>query len=110
MKRKDERTMEKYMKAGAEMRLFKTLGTRVFADVGNLIKASDRQKLTRALSIIDEICSNAENNMFRDHPQLTHEYTKVFYGATDNPPTNQVDEQILRLAKETSDAITSEGV
>jgi len=107
---KANRTIEKYLKAGAEMRLFKTLGTRVFVDVGNLINAVDRNRLKRALDIIGEVCSNAEDNMFRDHPQLTDEYTKVFYGATFKPAINHVDEQIHGLVKETAESLQSEGV
>ncbi len=107
---KKERTIDKYMKAGAEMRLIKTLASRAFVDVDCLIKVSDQNKLRRVMIIIDEICSTAEDNMFRDHPQLSDEYINVFYGATNNRPINSVDAHVLEIAKDTADACTKEGI
>lgn len=98
MMNKNERTLEKYIKAGAEMRLVKTLASRAFVDVGGLIKVSDQNKLRRALNLIDEICSTAEDNMYRDHPGLSDEYTSVFYGVTNTSARNNVDRDILSLA------------
>ena len=107
---KTNRSMEKYLKAGAEMRLFKTLGARVFVDVGNLTKTADRAKLKRALDTINEICSNAEDNMFRNHPNLSHEYTSVFYGATTNPARNDVDREVLAIACKAAENLLKEDI
>ena len=105
MLKKDERTIDTYMKAGAEMRLFKTLGTKLYVDISRVISASDRKKLARALGTVDEICSRAEDNMFRDHPGLSAEYIDVFYGCTGNEPRNSVDRKVLGMAREAADGL-----
>ena len=102
---KTNRTMGKYIEAGAQMRLFKTLGAKVFVNVGNLTDSADREKLKRALDMIDDICANAEDNMFRDHPNLSHEYTSVFYGATNMPARDDVDKYVIMIAGEVADAL-----
>ena len=105
MRRKSERTMETYMKAGAEMRLFKSLGTKLAVDISSILSASDQVKLLRALKKIDEVCSEAENNMFRDHPELPDSYTDVFYGNIDGKPRNDVDEKVISIAREVADEL-----
>lgn len=105
MIRKSERTIEKYMRSGAQMRLFKTLGLQVVVDVSSILSAQQQDKLLKALKIIDEVCCAADDNMFCDHPYLTNEYTDVFYGSTQNAPRNDVDETILVLAKEIADGL-----
>lgn len=105
MLKKDERTIDTYMKAGAKMRLFKTLGTKLYVDISRVISASDRQKLARALDIVNEVCSTAEDNMFRDHPGLSTEYIDVFYGSTGIEPRNGVDRKVLEMAREAADGI-----
>ena len=78
MLNKDERTIAVYMKAGALMRLYKTIGAKLFDAVGMVISAADRKKLLCALHGIDAVCSNAENNMFRDHPDLSSSIRMCF--------------------------------
>lgn len=102
MLKKNERTLESYMKAGAEMRLYKTLGAKLWTDCGRLVTADDRKKMMSAFAVIDRVCSNAEDSMFRDYPELTDQYTDVFYGATDIEPRHEVDKQVINLAKETA--------
>lgn len=108
MLKKSERTLEVYKRAGAEMRLLKTLQSRVWTGVGNLVSAQDQDKLLRAFRIIDVVCSNAEDNMFRDHPELGSEYIDVFYGATYAAPRNSLDEEIIAKAKEAADDLFRE--
>lgn len=105
MLKKYERTIDTYMKAGAKMRLFKTLGTKLYVDISRVISASDRQKLARALGSVDEICSRAEDNMFRDHPGLSAEYIDVFYGSTGNDPRNDIDRKVIAMAREAADGL-----
>lgn len=104
LKRKD-RTMERYMKAGAEMRLFKTLAGQIWTDLGPLLSAVDRYKFRRAINKIDEVCSNAEDNMYFDHPYIDDKYIDVFYGSTQNEPRSEFDENILKIARETADEL-----
>ena len=105
MLQKSRRTVDTYMKAGAKMRLMKTLGTRTVVEISQVLSASDTQKLMRALDKIDEICSKAEDNMFRDHPELSDEYIDVFYGSTEAEPRNYIDLEMIRMAREAADGL-----
>ena len=102
MIQKNRRTVDTYMKVGAKMRLFKMLGTRTAVEISQVLSATDTQKLMRALDKVDEICSKAEDNMFRDHPELPDEYVDVFFGDTDKKPRNSVDEMMIDMAIETA--------
>lgn len=105
MKKRKDRTLEAYMKAGAEMRLYKALGTKLAVDISLLIPAADTDKLLRAMRKIDEVCSNAEDSMFKDYPQIPNEYLDVFYGNMNEKPRNKVDEKVLGLAREAADGL-----
>ena len=96
---KNDRTMEVYRKAGAEMRLLKHLGTKTAVDVSKVLSAKDTDRLMRALNTIETVCSRAEDNMFRDYPELGNAYTDVFYGSVDMEPRNDVDREIIDLAR-----------
>lgn len=106
MNKKRNRTMDTYLKAGALMRLYKTIGAKVFATVGSVVSAADRAKLLRAMNGIDAVCSNAEDNMFRDHPHLPEQYINVFYGTTEVEPRNDMDRTIMAMAREIADDVT----
>ena len=105
MLEKNRRTVDTYMKAGAEMRLFKALGTRMAVDISRVLSVSDTNKLLRALGKVDEICSKAEDNMFADHPQLSNQYLDVFYGHTSDEARNDVDRKVIKLAREVADEL-----
>ena len=102
MKNKKERTLELYKKTGAEMRLMKTLSKKMASDVSLVLSASDKDKLGKALSIIDDISSKAEDNMFRDYPELEDEYINVFFGSFNSEPKNKVDAEIIKIAQTTA--------
>ena len=105
MLRRTERTVEKYMKAGAMMRLYKNLGTRLYVEISGVLSAAEQDKMRRALNKIDEVCSKAEDNMFRDHPGLSAQYIDVFYGNVGDDPRNEVDRKVLGLAREVADGL-----
>ncbi len=100
MLQKNLRTIDEYKRAGAEMRLFKTLGSKLAVDISAVLSAQDSDKLVRYLNRIDEICSRAEDNMFHDHPQLGSEYTDVFYGSVGSSPRGPLDEEMIEKAKQ----------
>ena len=102
---KKERTMERYLKAGAEMRLFKNLGAKMITDISYVLSAADQDKLMRAMNRIDEVCSKAEDNMFCDYPNISNEYTNVFYGNVEDAPRNGVDKKIIEMAREAADEL-----
>ena len=105
MLRNTERTMETYKKAGALMRLLKELGGEALVETSKVLKASDSDRFWRALNTIDIICSRAEDNMFTDHPELSSEYTDVFYGTVGMEPRNAVDEEVIELARKSADEL-----
>ena len=97
---KKERTMDRYKKAGAEMRLLKTLGGNAAVDISLVLSAADTDKFLKALRMIEEVSLRAEDNIFRDHPALPDEYVDVFSGDTDKKPRNGVDEMMIDMAIE----------
>lgn len=105
LKMVSNRTMEDYMKAGAEMRLYKNLGTKLAVDISKVLSAADQDKMLRAMNKIDEICSKAEDNMFHDHPELSNDYLNVFYGNVGENPRNDVDAKVLSMSREAADEL-----
>lgn len=100
MLNKKERTMDRYKKAGAEMRLLKTICGKTAVDISLVLSAAGTDKFLKALRMIEEVSSKAEDNMFRDHPDLPDEYVDVFFGDTDKKPRNGVDEMMIDMALE----------
>ena len=100
-----ERTMETYKKAGAMMRLLKEVGGEALVEVSKVLKGSDSDRFWRAINTIDIICCRAEDNMFRDHPELSNEYTDVFYGSLDEEPRSDVGKDVIALAREAADEL-----
>lgn len=99
------RTMDLYMKAGAEMRLYRTLGGRLLMDISKVLSAPDQDRLMRALRRIDQIAFAAEDNMFRDYPELSNDYLDVFSGTTDIEQGKDIDRKMIELARETADGL-----
>lgn len=105
MKRNKKRSIDEYKKAGAEMRLFKQLGTKLAVDISAVLPAKETDKLLRALKRIDEVCSHAEDCMFADYPEVSNEYLDVFYGSVNDKPRNSIDEEVITLAREVADGL-----
>ena len=110
MYRRNRRTMELYKKAGAEMRLFKTMGAQLAVDIAPLLCAADRGRLDRIFDILSDVCRKADAAMFADHPGLDEAYTKVFYGTTDMEPRDDLEQELLALAREAADGLFADGV
>ncbi len=102
---KKERTLARYMRAGALMRLYKTLGAKMLVCAGGVLSKSDSKKIMNVMEKIDAVCSNAEENMFRDHPGLPRDYIDVFYGSTAIEARNDVEREVLRIAREAADEL-----
>lgn len=102
---KQERTIESYKQAGAVMRLTKSLIDQLVVDISPLLLAKDQDRLLKAMNIIDEVSSHAEDNMFKDYPQLNNHYIDVFYGNVSDEPRNEVDKTIIEMAKEVSNEL-----
>lgn len=93
------------MKAGAEMRLLKSLSARLITDTGSILLKTQQDKLMRAMDKVRQLCSLAEEHMFKDYPDLSKDYIDVFYGDVANEPRNEVDKKIIEIAKEVSDGL-----
>ena len=100
---KNKRTLEVYKTAGAEMRLYKTLGAKLMTDISRVLSAADQDILMRAMNKIDVVCSRAEDNMFRDYPNLSSEHIDVFYGAVDYGTKHDLDAEMVQRAKQIAD-------
>lgn len=99
MIRAKDRTIDVYKRVGAEMRLLKSILSKVTVDVSKVLTATETDKLIKELDRICLICSRTEENMFKDYPNLSNEYTDVFYGALNFEPRNEVDAEIIETAK-----------
>ena len=102
MMRKNKRTIDAYMKAGASARLYKEARSKFIEDVSKVLPMKDVDRLLNMMRKIDEICTKAEDNMFRDYPNLSNEYLDVFYGGLGSEPRSGVDKKTIGLAKETA--------
>lgn len=102
MLNKKERNLDRYKKVGAMMRLFKTLGSGIAVESSKVLPAKE---LTGILRKADILCSRAEERMFSDYPELGHEYTDVFYGAIKGETRNEIDAEIIGIAKEAADEL-----
>ena len=105
MSNQKDRTLEAYMRAGADMRLYKTLGIKLLEDMSRILSPSDYRKLLWTMEKIEKIRSLAYDNMISDYPDLSEEYVSVFYGITDSEPGNNVDEKIIGMAREAADGL-----
>lgn len=80
---KSQRTLDAYLKAGAAFRIFNAVGLQMIEDLGVVLSTKDQDMI---VSWFNKICCKAitvEENMFRDHPDLSESYRSVFdYGLT----------------------------
>ncbi len=105
MLKRNERTIEKYMNSGANMRLFTTVAKGMVSSISEVVSGADADKVLKALRVIEQVCCHAEDNMFRDFPKLPGEYGDVFYGYTTDKPRNAVDAMIIERAKDLTDEL-----
>ncbi len=105
MLRKEERTVDRYMKAGASVRLARAVIARMVEDIGGLVPAFEQERMMRTINRLEDVFSKAEDNMFRDHPRLSNEYLDVFYGSIGLAPRSDVDSIVMELAREEIDGL-----
>ena len=97
------RTLDVYKRTGARMRLCKEAATLAVCAMSGVLKADELAKAHRALTLLNEACSAAEDRMFQDHPYIGNEYINVFYGALSGSPASALDGEIRELAKDFAD-------
>lgn len=102
---KKKRTLEVYKRAGAKVRLWKEVNARTVCALGGVLKSDEIAKVFRALSLLNEACSEAESRMFQDHPDIGDEYVNVFYGGLTGDPASALDAEIRRMARDFADGL-----
>ena len=100
-----DRSIEQYMLVGAEMRLFKEIGTKLCVDAGRILNVPEVEKLLRAMKKVGVICSYTEDRMHQDHPEIDSDYVDVFYGNLHDEPRTAVDAKVRELAHSVMDDI-----
>ena len=93
------RTLDLYKKVGAEARLFKHILTSFIVDVSCVLYSSDTDRWYKVERLAEALISNAEDQMFKDHPTLGNDYTDVFYGGLSLNPSSNVDIEVMKIMK-----------
>ena len=99
MLNKNERTLEQYLEAGTYARLLSDVGTKAAVAMSRILPAKEADKLVYLLNKIDEVKCRADDQLFRDFPQLGHEGTAVFYGTLSQEPDCELDKQMIFMAE-----------
>ena len=99
MYNKNERTMEVYVEAGAYARLLSDVGTKAAVAMSKVLPAKETDRLVNLLHRFDEVKSKADDQLFRDFPQIGNEGTDVFYGTLSAEPRNKLDAEVIGTAK-----------
>lgn len=105
---KKERTIEKYMEIGAQMRLCKCATAKAAEALGGVLPKNDVSKLIKAMNLLSHAASKADDRMFADHPEISDEYVRVFYGTLHGESNFEVDQKVRELAKEYAEKIFNE--
>ena len=97
---KKERTLDVYLNVGAQVRLAKHALVKAAVALGKVLKSDEVAKVNRALDLLYEAVSKADDRMYCDHPEISgNGYTSVFYGALDIEPRSSTEKEVLRLAR-----------
>ena len=98
---KKDRSLEAFMKLGAEFRLFKSLEPYLHVSVSDISRLKDSVPLYGARKRYDVACAQMEKLLFQTYyPEIDGEELKrVFYGDVSNTPFNTMDKEVLQLAK-----------
>ena len=102
---KEDRTLEAYKRAGAQVRLMKAAAVNAAVALGGVLTSDEYAKVRRALSLLDEAVSRADDRLFLDHPGIGDDYTRVFYGHLGGDPISPLDGEVRQLAREYADGL-----
>lgn len=92
--------MEAYKAAGASVRLLNEVATNAVVKMSMILPVKETDRLVVLTNRINDIASKAESQMYTDHPELSAEFTDVFYGNLSDEPRTDVDAEVIQLAKE----------
>jgi len=102
MLRKCYRTIEEYMSIGAKARICKDFGSELIDDCSKVLRKQDVHRMVNAYKKINKYISKCEDQMFKDHPELSNEYLTVFYGVVrvGYRFRNDVDRQMHNIVRD----------
>lgn len=96
MIKRSDRTLDLYKTIGAEARLVKHFLTDFVVDASKIQYAKSSDRLSATMDVIERLISDMEDQMFRDYPELGHDYINIFYGGIFGEPINDVDSEITQ--------------
>lgn len=94
------RTIEDYKRAGAWLRLLKTILAETHVSCCDVLSKNDCMMFDTITKRVNAICSKAEDNMFKDHPELSNDALDIFYGSADCSTRTDTDDAQVRLMQE----------
>lgn len=103
---KSKRTIDVYTRAGAELRVFKILLSKIYSDASKLLIASKSDRIRRAADIVDAVCAEVNANMSKDFPKISSHYATMFYDESDNPSFISMNDEMRKLMKETIESLS----
>lgn len=98
---RDERSIEKYLDAGADLCLCRELLRRALRPVGDILYAKKEESFLRVLDAVELACISAERNMLRDFPDLDSGAGDVFFRNFREPAKTELASLIDDHVKET---------
>ena len=97
---KRTRTIDDYKRAGAWMRLLKTVLAETHLSCSDVLNKNDCLIFDSITKKVNIICSRTEDKMFKDHPELNSDALDIFYGSADcSTRTDTDDEQVHLMQK-----------
>jgi hypothetical protein len=105
MKHKYERTIDHYKYVGANFRLLKELATRCYVEGAALAPSSKMSTMRTMLNKVRDACNVVEISMWKNHPDLSNEYTAVFDGCTSKKPFGEIDKEVVDIAAKIAESL-----
>lgn len=96
---KKERTMENYVKAGAAIRLLKEVYVNAVVEVSKILPVKNLRKFESFDTTLNTVSSLAEEQLYRDYPDLGKEGLHVFYGCMNTGRVDELDKKVVTEAK-----------
>jgi hypothetical protein len=92
------RTLDDYKRAGAWMRLLKAVLAKTYIECSKVMRVGEYEgRFESVIRKVDNVCSRAEDNMFRDFPEISNQHVAVFYGTPDGKYRSDVDKEQTEL-------------
>ena len=96
---KKTRTLEDYKELGALLRLLYSVATDAEVFAGGMFPIKEMKKLTKLVDTLVQIKSDFDGKLFTDFPDIGKPGTHVFYGDLGREPMDDVDKDVMGLAR-----------